>query len=334
MNPFQYVSATTPDEAISYVGKNGRYLGGGIDLIGEMKDYIISPDILVNVKDVQSDKNKGSIFLVQTADGPVIRKGEGSCLLGTNAILTDIALHEDLKKVLPGICEAASEVGSPQIRDMATLGGNILQHSRCWYYRQPDIVCLKRGGTTCYGTEGENKYLALYSGCACISPIVSNLSVILTALDAKAQVKRDGKEQSLTMHELYEEAWKNPTSHNVLKPQDFLLSITVPLKRTRSAYRQVSEKKEFDWALVSCAAAANITDGKITDARVVLGAVAPVPYMVEEANQFLEGKSLTDETASKAADFILKDAKPLAHNGYKVPLAKTLIRRTLLALNA
>jgi xanthine dehydrogenase YagS FAD-binding subunit len=95
----------------------------------------------------------------------------------------------------------------------------------------------------------------------------------------------------------------------------------------------VSEKSEFDWALVSCAAAGNVTNGTITDARVALGAVAPVPYMVEEANQFLEGKPLTDENASKAADMILKDAKPLAHNGYKVPLAHTLIRRTLLALN-
>jgi xanthine dehydrogenase YagS FAD-binding subunit len=254
--------------------------------------------------------------------------------MGASASIAEIAEHAELKKSLPAIAEAASEVGSPQIRDMATLAGNLLQHSRCWYYRQPDITCLKRGGSTCYGHDGENKYLALYSGCACISPIVSNLSVALTALDASAQVKRDGKEQTLTMHELYEEAWKNPIAHNALKPQDYLLNVSISLKRTRSAYRQVSEKSEFDWALVSCAAAGNVKDGKITDARVVLGAVAPVPYMVEEANKFLEGKPLTEETVSKAADIILKDAKPLAQNGYKVPLAHTLIRRTLLALNA
>ena len=129
------------------------------------------------------------------------------------------------------------------------------------------------------------------------------------------------------------EAWKNPSAHNSLKPEDFLVQVNVPRKRTRSAYRQVSEKSEFDWALVSCAAAGNVADGKITDARVVLGAVAPVPYMVEAANAYLEGKPLTDEHASYAADLILKDAKPLAQNGYKVPLAHALIRRTLLALN-
>jgi xanthine dehydrogenase YagS FAD-binding subunit len=328
MNPFQYISATTPDEAISYVGNNGRYLAGGIDLLGEMKDYIVSPDILVNVKGATEPGTLAPIryALHSNTNQPI-------CTISGTTLIAEIATNIDLKKVLPGICEAASEVGSPQIRDMATLGGNLLQHSRCWYYRQPDITCLKRGGTNCYGQEGENKYLSLFSGCACISPIVSNLATALMALDASVDIKRAGKRKTLSLSELYHKAWENPEAHNSLDPQDFLLSVTIPNTRTRSAYRQVSEKSEFDWALVSCAAAGNV-NGIITKARVVLGAVAPVPYMVEEANQFLEGKPLTEDTVSKAADLILKDAKPLAQNGYKVPLAHTLIRRTLLALNA
>ena len=328
MNPFQYVTAGSPDEAVSLIGPNGRYLGGGIDLLDEMKEYIVSPDVLVNVKPTLSSV----IGDIQTKSVPA-SSGPVSSRIAGELTIAEIVLDVALKMTLPGIVEAASEVGSPQIRNVATLAGNLLQHSRCWYYRQPDIVCLKRGGTTCYGQEGENKYLSLFSGCACISPVVSNLSVILTALDAKAEVKRDGKTQTLTMAELYHEAWINPAAHHSLNPQDFLLSVIVPDKRTRSAYRQVSEKSEFDWALVSCAAAGNVTEGTITDARVVLGALAPVPYMVEEANRFLEGKPLTDETAAQAADIILKDAKPLAQNGYKVPLAHALIRRTLLALN-
>ena len=124
-----------------------------------------------------------------------------------------------------------------------------------------------------------------------------------------------------------------PKAHHLRNPTDFLIGVSVPSQRKRSAYRQVSEKSEFDWALVSCAAAGNVTNGAITDARVVLGAVAPVPYMVEAANDYLEGKPLTDVYASHAADLILADAKPLAQNGYKVPLAHALIRRTLLALN-
>lgn len=325
MNPFQYVTAHTPDEAVGLIGKNGRYLAGGIDLIGEMKDYIVSPDVLVNVKEIGISEPASKIAAgdSNTSTHP----------LHGNITVAEIAADQDIKKALPGLTEAASEVGSPQIRNVATLAGNLLQHSRCWYYRQPDIVCLKRGGDMCHAQEGENKYHSLFTGCSCVSPIVSNLSVILTALDAKVSVTTAGKPRTMTMTELYHEAWKNPAAHHSLEPQDFLLSVAVPLKRTRSAYRQMSEKSEFDWALVSCAAAGNVADGKITNVRIALGAIAPVPYMVEEAHHFLEGKPITDENASKVADIILKDAKPLAHNGYKVPLAHTLIRRTLLALN-
>jgi xanthine dehydrogenase YagS FAD-binding subunit len=323
MNSFQYVTAHTLDEAVDLVGKNGRYLAGGIDLLSEMKDYIVSPDVLVNVKDISQLQSLHTV--PEPLDGVPF-----AFRLGATMTIAEIASD----KMLPvGIAQAAAEVGSPQIRNVATLAGNLLQHSRCWYYRQPDITCLKRGGSTCYAQDGENKYSSLFSGCACISPVVSNLSIIFAALDATVDVKVGSKVETLSIAELYRDAWKNPAAHNSLNPEDFLTTVTVPLKRTRSAYRQMSEKSEFDWALVSCAAAGNVTDGKITDARIALGAVAPVPYMVEEAHHFLEGKPLTDENASQAADIILKDAKPLAHNGYKVPLAHTLIRRTLLALN-
>jgi len=334
MNSFQYVTASTPEEAISLVGKNGRYLGGGIDLLDEMKEYIVSPDVLVNVKQVNGAGIPQGITNGSTAGPEGSRPGVGTLILSSEVTVAEIASHDGIKKTLPGLSEAASEVGSPQIRNVASLAGNLLQHSRCWYYRQPDIVCLKRGGNTCYAQDGENKYSSLFSGCACISPLVSNLAIALTALDATFEVKRQGKSQTLFLADLYHRAWIEPTAHNLLDLQDFLTGVIVPFKRTRSAYRQVSEKREFDWALVSCAAAGNVKDGKITDARVVLGAVAPVPYMVEDANKFLEGMTLNEESAAMAADIILKDAKPLAHNGYKVPLAHALIRRTLLALNA
>lgn len=334
MNPFQYVTAGSPDEAVSLIGKNGRYLGGGIDLLDEMKEYIVSPDVLVNVKDMKPQGSMPTPHDINYGEVDPISNNVKSYVLGATVTVAEIAAHEELKKALQGLTEAASEVGSPQIRNVASLAGNLLQHSRCLYYRQPDIVCLKRGGNTCYALNGENKYSSLFSGCECITPFTSNLGVTLTALEAVPIVMGQGKLLPLSsMSGLYSETWKNPTAHNSLKASDFLAAVTVPTKRTRSAYRQVSEKNEFDWALVSCAAAANVTNGTITDARVVLGAVAPVPYMVEAANQFLEGRPLTDETASHAADLILRHAKPLAQNGYKVPLAHALIRRTLLALN-
>jgi xanthine dehydrogenase YagS FAD-binding subunit len=316
---------------MSLIGKNGRFLGGGIDLLDEMKEYIVSPDVLVDVKDTIG--HIGGERASYQISGHTGMPGPPFCILNGEMTIAEIATDANFKSYFPGLAEAASEVGSPQIRNVATLAGNLLQHSRCWYYRQPDIVCLKRGGDMCHAQNGENKYHSLFTGCSCISPVVSNLAVILTALCASAQVKREGKLQPMTMPELFHEAWKNPAAHNSLDPQDFLLSVEIRTTQARSAYRQVSEKSEFDWALVSCAAAGTIKNGNIYYARVVLGAVAPVPYMVEEANRFLEGKPLTDDTASQAADIILKDAKPLAHNGYKVPLAHALIRRTLLALN-
>jgi xanthine dehydrogenase YagS FAD-binding subunit len=320
MNPFQYVTASSPDEAVSLIGKNGRYLAGGTDLLGEMKDYIVSPDVLVALR--QGEFAKVNPMSKDPAEG---------VSADSSITMAELAAHPTIQSRFLCLAQAASEVGSPQIRNVATLGGNLLQHSRCWYYRQPDIVCLKRGGDMCHAREGENKYHSLFSGCPCVSPVVSNTGVALAALDAHVYIA--GKAVPLTIAELYADAWKTPTAHHSIKQGEFLTYITMSGKRTRSAYRQVSEKSEFDWALASCAAAGNVTDGKITDARVALGAVAPVPYMVEEANRFLEGKPLTDETASKAADIILKDAKPLEHNGYKVPLAHALIRRTLLALN-
>ena len=322
MKPFRYVAATTPHEAVAARGANGRYLGGGIDLLGEMKDYIATPDTLVALRDP-----------VPGQPHPVLALPDGSLILSGAMTVAEIAADADVQTNMPGLAEAAAEVGSPQIRNVATLAGNLLQHSRCWYYRQPDIVCLKRGGTTCYAREGENKYLALFSGCECISPVVSNLAVALSALDAQVTFFNRNDGRPVHLHTLYDAAWKDPHAHNSVKPDEYLLAVQVPGRRARSAYRQVSERREFDWALVSCAAAATVRGGMLHDARVALGAISPVPHVVEAAHQFLEGKLLTDAVASQAADLILKGAKPLAQNGYKVPLAHALIRRTLLALN-
>jgi xanthine dehydrogenase YagS FAD-binding subunit len=331
MNSFRYIGADSPAHAVALAGTGDRFLAGGIDLLGEMKDYIVSPGLLVDVKGMAAAAGQAAFDAITLPTGAPDPKAV--CRLGATVTVAAVAAHGALGQALPGLAQAAGEIGSPQIRNVATVAGNLLQHSRCWYYRQPDLVCLKRGGSECYAQKGENKYLSLFSGCECISPVVSSLSVILTALDASIEVT-GGKRSRLSLHELYHEAWKNPHVHHALQPRELITGIEVPLHRTRSAYRQVSERAAFDWALVSCAAAGNVVDGVLRDARVVLGAVAPVPYMVAQANAFLEGKPLNDATVAQAADLLLHDAKPLAQNGYKLPLAHALIRRTLLALNA
>ena len=317
MKQFEYVSAQSPQSAATLAGKDGRYIAGGIDILGEIKDRIVEPKRLVNVK---------SLGLRE------IKPGAQSWTIGANVTVAELAAHAELRKAFPGLAEAAAEVGSPQIRNVATLGGNLAQHSRCWYYRHPDVRCLKEGGSTCYAREGENKYHSLFTGNPCISPTPSNLAIALMAFEATAHVQRGGEVVRMNMHALYQKAWSNPLAHHSLEPSDLILHVEVPVRQTRSAYIQMAEKHDFDWALVSCAAAARVDGNKLTAARVVLGQVSPIPYRSDEADKFLEGKTLDDAVATRAAELLLKDATPFQHNAYKVPLAQALIRRTLLKL--
>ncbi len=320
MRPFQYANATSPAGAHELLGSNGRYLAGGIDLLGEMKEYIAEPKVLVNIKGLVGF-NK-------------ILPGEVAWTIGANVTVAELEDHPQVQSVFPGLQQAAAEVGSRQIRNVATVGGNLAQHSRCWYYRHRDVLCLKKGGDMCYARHGENKYHSLFTGNTCISPVVSNLSIILAALNATVTVQRGAQNLKMSIPELYAKAWDNPMAHNSLGAGDLVLEVEVPVKQRRSAYLQMSEKSMFDWALVSCAAAANLEGGKLTGARVVLGAISNIPYQVEAANQFLEGKTLDEATANQAADLILEQAHALSENGYKIPIARALIRRTLLKLKA
>lgn len=318
MNAFEYATALSPDSARQLVGDRGAYIAGGNDLLGLMKDYLLSPDILVNIKSLPGLDH--------------IQPARHKWTLGALVKIVDLENNPGVQAAFPGIHDAASEIASPQIRNVATVGGNLAQHSRCWYFRQRDTVCLKKGGDLCYARESENRYHSLFTGNTCISPVVSSLATTFAALDATAIVLRNGKETPMSMDELYHRAWENPLAHNSLEPGDLIIRVEIPTARKRSAYLQVSDKHAFDWALVSCAAAADVVHGRLEKPRVALGSIAPVPYQVAAANEFLDGKTLDDDTVSKAADIILKDAKPLQHNAYKVPMAHALVRRTLLKL--
>lgn len=318
MKPFQYASATALDSAPDLLGKDGAYLAGGNDLLALLKESIVEPSILVNIKSLPG------FSLVQSAGN--------TWSIGAGVTLTEIENDAGLRQAFPGLHEAVREVGSLQIRNVATLGGNLAQHSRCWYFRHRDRICWKKGGDTCHARDGENQYHSLFTGCACISPVVSNLSIILAALGATVWIQRGAQTLRWTLADLYAKAWEDPAVHHSLAPGDLILKVEIPGGNRRSAYLQMSEKSQFDWALVSCGAAGSVDNGRITQARIVLGAVAPVPYQVPEANQMLEGKALDESLAAQVADRMLQDAKPFAYNGYKVPIARALIQRTLLRL--
>jgi len=319
MKAFEYATAHSTDSASQLVADHGAYLAGGNDLLGLLKDYLIpGPNILVNIKSLPGLSK--------------IERGKTNWTIGALVTIAELEHDAEIEKVFPGLHDAAAEIASPQIRNVATIGGNLAQHSRCWYYRQRDVQCLKKGGELCYARHGENRYHSLFTGNDCISPVVSSLGTTFAAFDATAIVLRDGKETRLSMADLYQQAWTEPAVHNSLTPGDLILRVEIPTARNRSAYLQVSDKHTFDWALVSCAAAANIVDGKLSQPRVALGSISPVPHQIAAANNFLDGKTLDDDIASQVADLILKDAKPLEHNAYKMPMAHALIRRTLLKL--
>ena len=313
MKNFEYARARSVDGAVQLLTPESRFLAGGVDLFSEMKDYIVSPKRVIDLKQIP-----GLDQIDTTTD---------TWQLGTNVTIAELARNDAIKANLPGLAEAALEVGSPQIRNVATLGGNLAQHSRCWYYRHRDLRCLKRGGSACYAREGENKYHSLFSGNPCISPLVSNLAVILAALNASVNVRRGDKEVALTIEEFFSDAWNNPLAHNSLLPGDLITHVEIPTQKNRSTYLQVSEKGDFDWALVSCAAAGRNIGDQWSDVSVFLGAVAPIPFRVE--SPLLESGDLSREAIESIAESVASKATPMAHNGYKVPIAQALVRRAL-----
>ena len=318
MKAFQYAIAYSTESARQLVNGNGAYLAGGNDLLGLMKEYLATPDVVVNLKSLPG-LNK-------------IEHGPHGWRIGALVTIAQLETDAHLSKAFQGLHEAASEIASSQIRNVATVGGNLAQHSRCWYFRHRDVPCLKKHGETCYARIGDNRYHSLFSGTDCISPVVSSLASIFAALNAAVVVLRDGRELRWTIAEFYAEAWKDSLAHNSLQPGDLILRIEIPSARKRSSYVQSSEKHAFDWALVNCAVAADIVGGRLISPRVVLGSVSPMPHEASAANEFLEGKELNDDVAAKAADLLLVNAKPLESNAYKVPIAHALIRRSLMKL--
>src|ERR1043166_6472444 len=189
MNSFQYATATSPASARELASADGRYLAGGMDLLSEMKENIAQPKILVNIKALPG-LNK-------------IERGKELWSFGANVTIAEIEDDENIRKTFPALQQAAAEVGSRQIRNLGTLGGNLAQHSRCWYYRHRDIQCLKKGGDLCYARHGDNRYHSLFTGNTCISPVVSNMAIALAVLNAQVLVQKADKTQRLSIAELY-----------------------------------------------------------------------------------------------------------------------------------
>jgi xanthine dehydrogenase YagS FAD-binding subunit len=254
--------------------------------------------------------------------------------VGALATLARIASHPELRRVYPALAEAAGEAATPQIRNMATLGGNLCQRPRCWYYRSSDFDCRKKGGPTCFALEGENRFHAIFDTdlfCCCVHP--SATGTALLAYDARIETISPRGKRAIPIDEFFHRPVEDPTRENVLGPGELIERVVLPgpASGARSAYRKIKEKESFDWPLVEACANLTVSGGIVREARVVLGSVAPVPRRSREAEQILVGGRASPELARQAAEAALRDAKPLAQNAFKVRIARVTLERMLKA---
>jgi xanthine dehydrogenase YagS FAD-binding subunit len=317
LRSFDYSSPVSAEEAISLLSRDTRALAGGTDLLPLMKADLFSPSRLVNVKR----------FLERG-----IREGTDRLTLGALTLLSDIENNSIVKERYTALAEAAAAAASPQLRNMATIGGNLLQRPRCWYFRNPRIDCWLKGGEPCPAKEGENKLHALYGGGPCYAVHPSDLAGALVALDAQVRVRSKEGESLIPCEDFFVLPTKARRTETVLDEDELIVAVEIDDKDVKSAYLKAMERKVWTFAMAGVAVAVRRSGNRIEHARIVLTGVAPIPWRAKAAEDILVGGEWSERLIADAAEAALKGAEPLAHNGYKIPLLKVLVRRALSAL--
>jgi xanthine dehydrogenase YagS FAD-binding subunit len=287
-----------------------------MDLLALMKDYIVQPDRVVNVK---------------ALDRSITATPDAGLRIGAAVRLADLADHPVARRLYPALTDAAAEVATPQIRNVGTVGGNLNQRPRCWYFRNEEFDCLKKGGSTCFAVHGENQYHAIFGSGPCHIVHPSSLAVPLLAYGAKFRAASQSGERTIDAAEFFVMPDRNIWAENVLNPNELVTHVVLPAPGgTRSATYEVRFKQAHDWPLAMATVVLSMDGRTVRSARVVMGAVAPIPWRSAEAEQALAGKTIDDQVASAAADAAVKDAKPMSENGYKVTIARTAVKRAIL----
>ncbi len=321
MKAFEYVNPADVKGAVGALtkaGSNAKIIAGGIDLLGEMKDYIRTPDVVVNLKSIPG-LNKW------TVDSSGLR-------LGALVTLTEIEENPKIRSGYTALAEAAKSVGTPQIRNAGTIGGNLCQRPRCWYYRDEQVICLKKGGSTCYAVEGENQYHAILGGGPSFIVHPSDCAPALMALNASVEIQGPKGVRRIPLDKFFILPNENVFKENVLQPNEIVTHIIVPTPAagTRSHYMKIRHKESFDWALSGAAVALVMSGRTIKDARIVLSGVAPIPWRAVEAENLLKGRQLTAALAAQAGAAAVAKATPMGKNAYKVPLTRNTVKLALL----
>jgi xanthine dehydrogenase YagS FAD-binding subunit len=320
MKCFTYYRPSTAEDAIGLLEPrwgNAELLAGGTDLIGLQKDYVAQPEKVISLGSVAS------------LSGIKIEGGKASIGAGTK--LAEMAEHADIRKQFSGLATAAADIGGPQIRNMGTLGGNLCQRNRCWYFRDEQTQCLLKGGDKCFALDGDNRYHAIFTlGHPCVIVSPSTLAPILIALGATAEILGPKGKRALSLDTFFRAPRSDKEREHVLAPNEMVLSVAIPCADLANASYEVRHKLSYDWPLVQAAVAFKLSGGKATGVKIILGHAAPTPHVAAAAAQAMEGKEVTEESAAAAGKAAAEGAKPLAQNGYKTRLVEVAVKRALL----
>jgi len=314
---FAYVRPRSIPEAIKHLSDQGaRAHAGGTDLLGCLRDSAFSSAKLVSLGSLQELRG--------------IRESVDGLRIGALTTISEVATSPVVRKRYPVLAQAAAEVASPQLRNQGTIGGNLCQKPRCWYYRG-EFHCVRKGGSTCFAMAGQNEYHCILGGDGCYIVHPSDTAPALVALGASVLIAGPGGTKTLPMQELYVMPAKDPKKETVLQPNEIITEILIPSPPAGllSSYRKVRARRSWDFALASVALALTMQHGQVAYARVVLGGAAPAPWRSKEAEEAITGKRLDAPTIATAAESAVAKAQPMEHNAYKVALFKGLMEEQL-----
>ncbi len=325
MRPFSYYKVTSVAQAVAVLSKHPQkaaILAGGSDLLGMMKDRVEGPKLqapafLVDIKGIKELN--------------FIREDKEGLRIGAGTPVGEIAASETIAKKFPLLHQAANQVAVPQIRNVGTLGGNLCQRPRCWYFRGHSFDdCYRKGGKQCYAVGGENRYHAVFGGQKCFMVHPSDLAPALVALDARVEIASAKGNRIVPIEKFYVGPEKSLTGETVLTPQELVLAVTIPsaAATSKQVYLKLKERQAFDFALVSVAVNASMKGNVVDQVRVAFGGLAPYPMRSAKAEAALKGKSLKDAIAA-ACKAATEGAQPLQQNRYKIAAAAGILQEAL-----
>lgn len=295
-------------------------MAGGTDLLDEMKSEIATPDIVVDLKSIPE-----LAYISQQKD---------EVRIGAMTTVADLASHSLIQTEFPGLEKAALSLSTPQLRNVGTVGGNLCQRPRCWYYRDSQVQCRKKGGSRCFASRGKNKYHAIFGGGICNVVHPSDLAPVFLSLDAEINLSTPKGERTLPLADFYTLPRDNVRKENILRRGEILKEIKLPLpaKGAKSTYLKLNERGTWDFAVVSVAANATLSGKTVQDIKIFAGGVAPIPWRLEKTEIIMRGKAAAEDILREAVKEDLKDTRPLSENAYKKQLLEVAVYKAVLSL--